>query len=226
MLYFPMYDTILSTLEREEVELYLANKFNQPFDLGPDILACAESVEIGIGHNSQYENIIWSTGATNSDSVTIVQNGTYWVSLKSFGLTITDTIVITGIVPKPQISLSSDQVLCFGDSIEVNYTPLPGYTTSWLNGETSNTIFVKEYSQFVQVMHTDIYNCSANSDCSKRKFAQMSFRLSPQKAAFISSSLSARSALGVSSIACIKLFNSPVSSNAAFTLSHLRSGMK
>lgn len=158
-----MFDTILPAAERKQVEEYIANKYTQPITLGPDIVACASSVKVGFNSNSQYEDITWSTGATNTDSINITQNGTYWVTIKSFGLTITDTIKITGIVQTPQISLNNDRVVCFGDSLQVNYTPVPGFTPTWINGQTTNSVIVKDSSQFVQVTHTDTNNCSASS---------------------------------------------------------------
>ncbi|MEZ4978860.1 MAG: PKD domain-containing protein [Chitinophagales bacterium] len=158
---FIMYDSLLTDTERAQVELYLANKYTQPLTLGPDTIACASNVKIGFKHNPQFENITWSTNAVNTDSIVITQNGTYWVQAQSFGLSVSDTIVVSGIVTPPTISITNDTVICYGDSLIINYTPLPGFTPLWSNGSSNNSIVVKDFNQSIQLSHSDVNNCSA-----------------------------------------------------------------
>lgn len=160
---FIMYDSVLSDTERSQVEQYLANKYIQTLSLGPDTIACASNIKIGFEHNPQFENITWSTNALNTDSIVITQNGTYWVQAQSFGISVSDTIEISGIVTPPTISISNDTVLCYGDSLIINYTPLPGFTPLWSNGSNNNSIVVKDFNQSIQLSHSDINNCSAST---------------------------------------------------------------
>lgn len=161
---FIMYDSILSSSERMQVEAYLANRYSTDIDLGPDLSACATSKKIGLNPLYAYTDILWSNGIANQDSITITQNGTYWVTAKQFGLTFRDTIVVSGIIVNPIISLNNDTTLCFGDSLIINYTPSPGFSPIWNNGQTSNSIVVKDYSQSIQISHSDTNSCTSTSE--------------------------------------------------------------
>lgn len=154
----------LSPIEKSKINRYLQWKYSPfPF-LGKDVLVCGEDIKIGVPADNAYSSITWSTGLSNVDSITINQNGTYWVTVQSFGLTFRDTILISGIIPKPQISVNSNVNLCFGDSLTANYIPVSGYKPTWSNGDTTNTTIFKDFSQAIFVNHIDTNGCLASSD--------------------------------------------------------------
>lgn len=159
-----LFNENLSLPEKLQIDNYLKWKYTPfPF-LGKDTLACGESIELSVPADNAYSSITWSTGASNVDTITITQNGIYWVEVVSFDMVLRDTIVIDGIIPQPSISLSSNELICFGDSIQASYTPVAGFTHYWSNGDTSLTTAFKDSSQNMQVFHVDSNGCLASSD--------------------------------------------------------------
>lgn len=158
-----IYNEVLPDSSRLLVENYLKTKYTPYPDLGKDTTVCGTEIKIGFRADHGYSSRTWSTGATNVDSINITQNGWYWIEVESFGWTLRDSIFIDGVVPVPQISISNDLLLCYGDSIQVNYSPVPDFTPTWSNGQTTDSIIVKDSSQFIQVSHSDINNCTASS---------------------------------------------------------------
>ena len=158
------FNQTLSSSEISKIDSYLKWKFTPIPFLGKDQTVCGESIMLGVPSDNGYSSIVWSTGLSNVDSINVTQNGMYWVTVQSFGMTFSDTIVISGIIPKPIISLTSNQVLCFGDSVIVSYMPSPGLTGMWTNGDTSTTTVYSDYSQLIQLTHIDTNNCIASSD--------------------------------------------------------------
>ncbi|MCB9225875.1 MAG: PKD domain-containing protein [Chitinophagales bacterium] len=159
-----LFSNSLDSTNRFNIEHVLKYKYTPYPYLGKDTIVCGPSIKIGFRKDHAYSSRIWSTGETNVDSITITQNGTYWVTVNSFGIVLKDTINITGIVPPPTISLTNDQTICYGDSIQVNYTPVAGFSPTWSTGATTNQITVKDSSVFVQLTHRDANNCYASSD--------------------------------------------------------------
>lgn len=159
-----IYNEILSDSSRILVENYLKTKYTPYPDLGDDLFVCDTKTKIGFRTDHPYSNITWSTGQTGLDSIEITQNGTYWVEVVSFGWTISDTIEITGILDPPQISYNQDTVLCLGDSLTVNYIPIPDYVPVWSSGDTANSYTIKDFSQNVYLVHYDTNNCFASTD--------------------------------------------------------------
>lgn len=159
-----LFNESLSTADKTKIDKYLKWKYTDfPF-LGKDTLVCGESLDLFVPKNNAYSSISWSTSASNVDTLTVTQNGTYWVSIVSFGISLTDTIVVSGIVPKPQMSVNTNQTICYGDSLTVSYTPLSGYTHFWSNGDSSVTTSFKDSSQVMQVFHVDANGCLASSE--------------------------------------------------------------
>ena len=154
----------VSLAQKIKIENYLKWKYSPfPF-IGNDKVVCGESIKIGFGPDHAYSSILWSNSQTNIDSITITQNGTYWVQVQSFGMTFRDTIIISGIIPKPTISLNSNALICYGDSIMVSHNPIPGYTATWSNGNTGAVSYYKDSTQTIQLTHVDANNCVASSN--------------------------------------------------------------
>lgn len=159
-----LFDRNLSSTNRLNIEAVLKYKYTPYPYIGKDTIVCGPNIKIGLRPDHAYSSRIWSTGETNTDSILITQNGTYWVKVNSFGIELTDTVYITGIVPPPTISLNSDATICYGDSLQISYTPVAGFTPQWSTGETTNQITVKDSSQYIQLTHTDANGCFSSTD--------------------------------------------------------------
>ncbi len=97
-----------------------------------DTVACENSV-ITLSSQSSYLNYSWNTGSTNS-TISVNQNGTYWVSSQNGNCIITDSI---------NVSIIS----C--DDLAINvFTP---------NGDGTNDIFIFK-SKAIKDIHCEIRN--------------------------------------------------------------------
>ncbi len=109
-------------------------------NLGPDISICAgDSVVLDAGYGKL--SYLWSTGST-SQTITVKNDGIYWVTVQDVNCTLTDTIQVSYWQVTP-VSLGNDRLLCQGDSVLLNAGP--GYFTYlWSTGATSQTIWAKQ----------------------------------------------------------------------------------
>lgn len=159
-----IYNEILPDSSRLLVENYLKTKYTPYPDLGNDTTVCGESVDLGFRTDHGYSSIQWSTGDMGIDSITVIQNGWYWVEVESFGWVIRDSVFIDGIVPKPSLNQQLDTLLCLGDSLVLNYSsPLGGYNILWSTNDTTPTITAKTEGWY-WVSHSDTAGCYAQSD--------------------------------------------------------------
>lgn len=169
-----LFDKNLDSISRFNIESVLKYKYTPYLYLGNDTIVCGPSIKIGFRTDHAYSTRVWSTGTIGADSINITQNGTYWVTVNSFGIILTDTINITGIVPPPTISLTNDTILCYGDSLNINYTPVAGFNPVWSTGATSNQIIVKDSSTIVQLTHTDTNSCYSSTNTYQIKVDSLS----------------------------------------------------
>lgn len=135
----------LSIANRSNVENYLLTKYTPYPDLGPDISICANSVVLGPITDPAFNTIQWSTGQTgNPATIQVSQNGWYWVQTEAFGRVMRDSIFVSGLVPQPQLTVSNNTTICYGDTLALGYTNLlePGISATWLNGSANPTIDV------------------------------------------------------------------------------------
>jgi PKD repeat protein len=147
------FNSSLSTSDRSSVEQYLASKYTPYPDLGDDINLCASSVTLGPINDPAFTSVQWSNGQTNVPTIQVTQNGWYWVQAVAFGRTMRDSIFVSGLVPTPQLNLTQNQTICFGNSLNINYTnTLPsGITAQWSTGATGNSISVSEPGSYAVV---------------------------------------------------------------------------
>lgn len=120
-------------------------------DLGPDTASCQSLVldagVIGASYN-------WSTGAT-TQSINVIQTGTYNVSVSQGGCTSSDTIQVT-INPLPVPNLGPDRTACDTAHLSAGTTGA-GYL--WNTGATTPSIVVVLSSQY-RITVTDANGCS------------------------------------------------------------------
>ncbi len=133
---FIIYDRALSDAERNQIELYLARKYAQQINLGPDIKQttgsmCSITLDAGAG----FPSYTWSTGA-GTQTIAVNQPGIYWVSsTDAFGYTTSDTIKVSFItVP--------DTILCPDSTLAVGTGLTGSYTYTWSTGVNTPIISI------------------------------------------------------------------------------------
>jgi PKD repeat protein len=154
----------LSTLERLKIERSIIFKYTPFPNLGIDISLCASSTKIGIKPDPIYTSITWSTGATNTDSLTITQNGWYWVETTALGRVMRDSIYVDGLVPVPVLNQSS-QTICSGSVLNTSSTIATpsGVDAFWSTGDLGASLAITEEGSY-QLHFENAYGCRMSSD--------------------------------------------------------------
>jgi len=159
-----VYNTSLSTANRQTVENYLLSKYTPYPDLGPDIDVCLEEFNLGFSHDPAYNSIQWSTGQTGVDSITVNTNGWYWVEVEAFDRIIRDSIFVEGLVAKPSLNVLNDTVICAGSVFNLAVQNVqPGITYTWNEGTTGTTLPISGSASF-WVTADNGQGCSSTSD--------------------------------------------------------------
>ncbi len=148
---------------RNLVEDYLKWKYTPIPNFGNDTVVCASEYTLKIPLDHGYSNITWSNGQTNVDSITATSTGDYWVVVKSFGLTLTDTIHLE-LRDKPQLNLSEDTISCVNNGLFLTYTNQGTFEYTWNNMSTSDTLFNLQTGDYFISQNDTANNCIINSD--------------------------------------------------------------
>ena len=152
-----IYNSALSTPDKQSVENYLHNKYAPPVNLGPDITTsnlCPITLEAG----NRFVHYKWNTGnpADTLHYLLVNLGGTYIVTATDvFGFKSSDTVI----VHKPSIA-AHDTMGCYGNSITLNSGLSAPYTFSWNNGSTASSITVAAPSNDTLTV-TDQVGCHA-----------------------------------------------------------------
>jgi gliding motility-associated-like protein len=88
---------------------------------------------------------LWKNGATGS-SITVNQQGKYWVQVTENGCSSTDTIMVYTIAPQ-SVHLGNDTLLCQGSVLTLNAYK-PGASYLWQNGNTNPTFIVTNEGRY------------------------------------------------------------------------------
>ena len=113
-------------------DFYSCNNFN--FTLGPDIYKCP-GTSVTLAAPTNQSTYLWSNSAT-TQSITITQPGTYWVSVVGPNGVGSDTIVVTDF-PTPTVNISGVLTICQGTTTTL--VASPNFTYLWNNGvQTQN----------------------------------------------------------------------------------------
>ncbi|RYZ46682.1 MAG: T9SS type A sorting domain-containing protein, partial [Sphingobacteriales bacterium] len=124
-------------------------------NLGHDTVLCLGSPLTISGGNTGSE-FIWSTGDT-SQTITVVQSGTYYVMVTNTTGTVSDTIVVAT-MPYPVVNLGNDTVIALNSSLVLD-AGNPGCSYLWRSGETTQTIPAFPYSSVYWVTVTNSAGC-------------------------------------------------------------------
>ena len=152
----------LNDSTRNLVEDYLKWKYTPIPNFGNDTVVCASEYVLKVPSDHGYSQITWSNGQTNVDSITATTSGTYWVTVKSFGLTITDTINIA-LRSKPVMNIVTDTISCVNNGLYLRYTKLGPFQYTWSNGSTADTLFNLSSGTYFISQNDTAGNCILNS---------------------------------------------------------------
>ncbi|MGB1316394.1 MAG: PKD domain-containing protein, partial [Chitinophagales bacterium] len=158
-----IYNEILSDSSRLLVENYLRTKYTPYPDLGKDTIVCNNEYRLGFRTDHGYSSITWSNGQTNVDSITATISGTYWVTVKSFGLTLTDTIEVE-VRDRPQLSFQTDTISCLENDLFLSYTNLGAFEYTWSNGSAADTLFNLSSGNYFISQNDTASGCIINSE--------------------------------------------------------------
>lgn len=124
------------------------------FDLGNDVTICNnQSATLTAPVTGTYT---WSTNET-TQSISVSQSGTYWVTILQNGCEGSDTVEVTYVAPPAPLGSSVN--ICPGDSTILNI-PLSNATYNWLStGATSQSITVGDGGAYI-FQATDASGCT------------------------------------------------------------------
>ncbi len=111
-------------------------------NLGKDTTVCAHQFPYILHAPIGYDSIVWSTGAVNTNSVSVTLPGKYWVRCVANGCgALTDTIVIKA-YPTETLTMPADTFLCKGNTLVLAAS---GNFTSylWNTGSTNHAITIQ-----------------------------------------------------------------------------------
>ena len=158
-----IYNEVLSDSLRVLVENYIKTKYTPIPNFGNDTSICAIEHTLKTPSDHGYSQIIWSNGQSNIDSIIVTSSGTYWVEVKSFGITLTDTIIIE-LEDKPFLNLTEDTVSCVNNGLFLTYTPVGLYEYTWSNSSTADSLFSLQTGDYY-ISQTDTATlCVINSE--------------------------------------------------------------
>jgi gliding motility-associated-like protein len=108
----------------------------QAVSLGADTTLCVgDSVKLTA--NVASATYLWSTGVTGQ-TVTVKNNGQYWVKVNNSGCSVLDTITVT-FNPVPFFTLGNDTIICDKDKLPLT-TGILNAAYLWHNGSTTNQL--------------------------------------------------------------------------------------
>jgi hypothetical protein len=160
-----IYNSNLTPTNRQIVEEYLITKYRPYPDLGNDMDTCASQITLGSIDDPAFNTVSWSNGENDVATITVNQNGWYWVETGAFDRIVRDSIYIDGLVPKPILTQENDTTICLYDTLSVGYinTLLPGISAEWHDGSTSSTTEVFEQDT-VYSLFSNTGGCTISSD--------------------------------------------------------------
>lgn len=150
------YNSMLDSNQNELLLQYLSEKYYGRLNIGEDIVSTSLCV-INLQPDKEYVSYLWSTGDTTK-SIYVQQKGLYWLTtVNRFGLKETDTIEVYMNLPE-----INDTLICYGDSVQWNYTRDYPYTFTWSNGQSG--VFKSGTAGKYNLTLTDNLQCTCKFD--------------------------------------------------------------
>lgn len=158
-----IYNKILNTIERSQIDLYLNDKYAPPISLPPDISSPNSFCDTTIIANGAFTNYQWSTGAT-TPTISVNKGGKYWVNgTNIFGKTSSDTIIVN----LPNYNPPTQNFICSNSQLAWN-TQLSksNYTFLWQDNSIDSVFTITQPGNYY-VKINDSFGCSITSDTVK-----------------------------------------------------------
>ena len=137
---------------RDTIEVIYENTLFD-FEWGADTTLCPGEELLLEGIDLPEAIHFWQDGSNNS-SLTVTDAGQYILEVAIEACTDADTIQV-GYLPQPEVDLGGDQVICFGDTINLKAGPVEGFTYLWSTGSTAPSINVSE-QDFYSVTQSNV----------------------------------------------------------------------
>lgn len=102
--------------------------------LGNDTALCRGNGFL-LNAGSGFDSYLWNKGQA-SDTITVNEEGIFWVKATKDGCTVYDTLQITEIKPLPTFTLGNDTTICNNAALNYNFT-LQNASYSWSTGSSS-----------------------------------------------------------------------------------------
>jgi len=153
-----IYDTTLTSLDRQQVIQYLQDKYAPPVNLGSDITTlCSVTLDAG----ARFVSYKWNNSVNDTNQTfTVTNSGTYSVDVVDiFGRHSVDTVVVT----VPFFNQLRDTSICSGNTLTWNTSLSHHYSFVWSNGSTDSLLTITTAGQY-WVTVTDTSSCVFVSD--------------------------------------------------------------
>ena len=159
-----MYNNILTSNEKDDVQSYLRHKYSPPVSLGNDTILAGNNLcgSIALSPQKPFLTYLWSTGQTTK-TITITTPGEYWLQTTDFfGFVSRDTLVV---YPPFDVNLpAADTTVCLGNTINwVTDFPTSNFTFQWQDNSTNDTLSISTSGDYY-VTISDLFGCSIVSD--------------------------------------------------------------
>ena len=147
--------------------------FNQPLalELPADGPHCGDTLRSN--YQANQGQFLWSDGSQNSY---LLLQDTGWYQLQVInnnGCTLSDSVYLNAIVPRPQPNLGPNRLLCRGDSLHANYSAA-NLSYLWSSGETTASIIINQSANYALTLSLDNFSCQGSDS------VQIQLRPNPQ----------------------------------------------
>ncbi len=157
-----LYNTELSDEDRQQVELYLHDKYFPPVNLGHDFRITYGFCDTAIktAYKPWFTSYEWSTGETDS-IIHVNKPGLYTVTVTDiFGFESSDDIRVF----YPQVNEYTDTLACLGETLVWDLELAGDYTYEWFgSGETTQSLEMSVEGQYAAIL-TDTVGCQYKTD--------------------------------------------------------------
>ncbi|GAB4279542.1 MAG: hypothetical protein Kow0068_03560 [Marinilabiliales bacterium] len=133
----PLSSNTVSAWNNFTPDPFILSTYVPVIDLGPDTFVCDNS-SIIIDAGSGYDTYLW-TGGSNSQTLTVTTNGTYYVTVTSNGCSAIDSIKVA-LYPAPVANAGENTAICEGESTTL--TANGGTIFNWSTTEITQSINV------------------------------------------------------------------------------------
>ncbi|MES2761321.1 MAG: PKD domain-containing protein [Bacteroidota bacterium] len=156
-----IYDRLLNTLEQQQVEAYLNNKYAPPLQLTDTILTCTLPVTLR-AKKDHFNTYTWQDNSIN-DSLVVNSFGKYFLTVTDvFGRISSDTVYVLQNTNNIFVDLPTDTAACAGSIIALTAGE-PYFTYLWSTSTSSNTINVSTSGLYKVTMTDCVGNISKDS---------------------------------------------------------------